>query len=442
MQPDKRLGLAVLVLMLMIQSGAAQARGIDLAQAKQYFEEARAICQRDAGKLWGKSLCGPMMFVDPATRSLAANQADAESRLTPENGIFTGALPAAVNIANTAISWAGVRWTMIMWPLPESPTVRARLMLHELFHRIQEELGLPAASPPNAHLGTLEGRIWLQLEWRALQQALARADASPTARKRAVEDALLFRMQRRALFPRAAEEERQLELNEGLAEYTGYKLRGTADAATATAIMARLASAESGQAFSRSFAYVSGPAYGMLLDMAGTPWRKGLTSKSDLGQLLHRAYAIALPPNAAAAAEQRSLAYDGTALRWSETQQQQQRNAALNEYKQRLVTGPVLTLPLGDQVNFSFDPNGVIPLDDNSTVYPSLRVIDAWGILEVSHGALMVRDEGKFARVVVEAPKITDGSSEIAQNGWKLTLAPGWVIAKGSRTGDLTVEKK
>lgn len=421
----------------------AQEQSIDLAKAKQYFDEAHSICTHDGGKLWGKSLCGPMLFVDPETRQVAANQADAERRLTPYSGIFSGKLPAELNIANTAITWAGVHWTMIMWPLPESPTARDRLMMHELFHRIQNDLGLPGSNPPNAHLGTLEGRYWLELEWRALQQALARPGSPPAERKGAIKDALLFRLQRRAIFPKAADEERQLEMNEGLAEYTGYKLRGTADAATITAIMARLTTAESGQSFSRSFAYVSGPAYGMLLDLAGTPWRKDLSAKSDFGDLLQRSYAIILPKNPASAAQERSVAYDGAALLWFETQQQEQRDALLADYKRRLIAGPVLNLPLSDKVDFSFDPNGVIPMDDSITVYPSIRVTDAWGILEVSHGALIVREQGKFARVVVEAPKDAEGKSgEIDQNGWKLTLAPGWVISKGARAGDLAIEKK
>src|SRR5437763_14976116 len=104
---------------------------------------------------------------------------------------------------------------MVMWPLPESPTRRARLLMHELFHRIQDDLGLPALSPPNAHLGTLEGRIWLQLEWRALRQALARPEAPPAERRRAVENAPLVRLPRPALFPKAqVDEEQQTQFNE------------------------------------------------------------------------------------------------------------------------------------------------------------------------------------------------------------------------------------
>ena len=92
--------------------------GIDPAQAKQYFDEAGRICQRDAGNLWGKSLCAPMIFADPQTRTVVASQADGESRLKPQDGVFVGSLTPEVNIANTAMTWSGVKWTMIMWRLP------------------------------------------------------------------------------------------------------------------------------------------------------------------------------------------------------------------------------------------------------------------------------------------------------------------------------------
>jgi len=421
----------------------AQSKAIDVAQAKQYLVEARRICEKDAGKLWGKSLCAPMIFADSQTRGVVANQADAESRLKEQDGVFVGELPPEVNAANTALTWAGTKWTMIIWPLPASPTARARLMMHELFHHLQDDLGLPGSNPTNAHLATLEGRIWLELEWRALQQALARPEQLPLERKRAAEDALLFRLQRRSLFPKAAMEERELEMNEGLAEYTGYKLRGTVDAATTEAIINRLGSAADDSSFSRSFAYVSGPAYGMLLDLASASWRKGLTAKSDLGELLRQAYAISLPQDIMTAANTRAAEYDGGALRWSETRQAEERQAALDAYKKRLIDGPVLRLQVLEKFDFSFDPNHVIPLDENTAIYPTLRVTDVWGVLEVSDGALMKRDQGKFVGVAVEAPKDAVGKSGVVEGpGWKLTLSPGWRLAESERKGDLVVTNK
>src|SRR5207302_4350398 len=122
------------------------------------------------------------------------------------------------------------------------------------------------------HLDTLEGRYWLQLEWRALRAALLREGDD---RRTAIEDALRFRGYRRSLFKEAATEERALEMHEGLAEYTGVKLCGLTDAEQvlyAAGLLERRPSEYS--TFVRSFAYVSGPAYGLLLDSASKNWRK------------------------------------------------------------------------------------------------------------------------------------------------------------------------
>jgi phage tail protein X len=59
------------------------------------------------------------------------------------------------------------------------------------------------------------------MEWRALERALRQTGP---ARSAAIADALLFRTYRRTLFPDSAKNENALELNEGLAEYTGVRL--------------------------------------------------------------------------------------------------------------------------------------------------------------------------------------------------------------------------
>jgi len=156
---------------------------------------------------------------------------------------------------------------------------------------------------------------------------------------------------------------------------------------------------------------------------------------------VRRNYAIA-PPADTNAAEQRASVYDGAALRWLETKQQEERDAMLSVYRHRLVDGPVLSLPVAGQFSFSFDPNGVVPLDDTASAYGTLRVTDDWGVLEVSNGALLVRDQNRFSRVVVEAPKATVGTTgDITGNGWKLTLSQGWVLSEGDRPGDLRATK-
>src|SRR5204863_4775129 len=138
--------------LLLVSSIPACACGLDITpgEAAQVFAEARAVSERDGGRLWGKSLYGPMLFVQPVTRFVAANQADPGGLLKPVGDVWTGKLPAGIPIANTAVDWSGARWTMVLWPLPSDPADRARLLAHEMFHRIQPDLGFRTTDPVNA----------------------------------------------------------------------------------------------------------------------------------------------------------------------------------------------------------------------------------------------------------------------------------------------------
>src|SRR5262249_46133969 len=263
---------------------------------------------------------------------------------------------------------------------------------------------LPGLDAVCGHLDTLEGRIWLQLEWRALAAALRDArralaadgrhdEAARTAataeRDGAIGDALLFRRARRALLPGAAEPERKLEMNEGLAEYTGLRLCGLSDADALVTLAERMAEkALSVSRFARSFAYQSGPAWGLLLDRVAPDWRKGLHADADLGELCGAAAGAHLPEGDAllARARERSAAYDGAALRAAEEQREVQRQAELKRWRQTLVDGPVLVLPLSGKMNYGFNPNQVLTLDGLGNVYPSGTLNDSWGELAVDGG--------------------------------------------------------
>lgn len=417
--------------------GGAQSLPIDTSLASVYFQEAEAICKQDNGRLWSVSLCGPMLFVDRQTRAVVANQGDKQGNLTPERGLFVGKLPAQINIANTALDWAGVRWTMIVWPPSDVRQERANTMAHELWHRIQDEIGLPSSGPPNNHLDSVEGRIWLQLEWRALQKALV---GRGPQRRQAIKDALIFRAYRRAIFPKAAAEERSLEMHEGLAEYTGMKLSGADDAARYAAN--HLRQAEKKDTFVRSFAYASGPAYGLLLDEAGIPWRKNLKPEIDLGALLEKAHSLKMPQNLKQEAEKASRAYAGDALRASETERENNRQRRVAMYRASLVDGPVLTLPL-QRMSMEFDPNTLQPLDPVGTVYPTIRIVDLWGILTVSKGALI---NSTFTKIQVQAPASPGAQDlsgrDVKGEGWRLELNEGWAVAPGERKGDYVLKKK
>ena len=389
------------------------------------FLEARAVCDADGGRLWGAELCGPMLVVDRETRAVVANQAGTSDVLKPDGDVWRGTLPAQTILANTAVDWDGVRWTMVMAPLPSTEISRRALATHENWHRIQPQLGLPMASPTPAHLATAEGRTAMRLEWRALAVALMTDD--PVASRAAAGDALAFRAARHALAgPSGADEERVLELNEGLAEYTAIKL--TAPNPEASAVGA-LTTAEAGESYPRSFPYASGPAYGLLLDRFVSDWRRGLTADSDLGGLLASAVGVPLLDDTAAIGDR----YGAAEIAVAERETARVRAEADARWTARLIDGPVLRLPFV-AMNIGFDPNNLVPLPPHGTVYPTLTVTDAWGVLTVTGGALI---DGNWQAVMIPAPSSV---METAGDGWTLELAEGWRLGSGDRPGDYVLK--
>ncbi|MFT3878090.1 MAG: alpha/beta hydrolase [Gemmatales bacterium] len=407
---------------------------IDKAIAAQYFDEAKKLWKEDGGQLWGKSLSGAMLFVDPKTRDVVANQADAEGLLKPEGSVFVGKLPTNIFIANYARSWAGVKWVIIIWPLPEDRASRSVLMMHESWHRIQNEVGLPAASPNLNHLDQMKARYWLQLEWRALTAALLKTNQE---RRLAIEDALLFRRQRHILYPNDSAPEMSLEMNEGMAEYSGIKLSGMS-AGEQQLYAAKKLEEQPAQvgSFLRTFAYLSGPPYGLLLDARDDQWRKSAKPDTNLGLLLSRAYDMKLPTLTESELELRAERYQSKQLKAKEEEREKLRLLEVAKAKVRYVDGPVLILPLV-KMQYSFTYANLIPIDGIGIVYPTMHITDEWGALDATKGALLGSDF-KTARV----PAPTSKDDAIAGDGWKLTLKPGWRLVPGSRQGDYTLKKE
>jgi hypothetical protein len=405
---------------------------IDITQAKAAFEEAEAVSNREGGRLWGKKLYGGLFFVDPETRAVVANEADRDGVLHATNGVFVGTLPQEIIVSNAPIEWQGKRWTMLMWPSISADTIDRRITFaHELFHRIQPELGLMAPDSPNLQLDTPEGRLWLQLEWRALAAALL--EQGP-AQMQAVRDALAFRSHRQELFAGSAQTEASLEIAEGVPEYTG-TIAGEPDGDSARwRIIGKLTDPDQSITFVRSFAYTSGPPYGLLLDQRYPRWRTKLSAQSDLSALL----ASTLPPHAIVSAEARAPVYGAAAIRVAEAERAQKAEAAKSRYRSRLVEGPTLLLPGGRKFAFSFNPSTLVSLGDANTVYPTFHATAEWGTLDVTDGVLVPTD---FSRATVAAPKDTQGP-HLEGPGWTLELAVGWNVVPGATAGSYTVAKK
>lgn len=402
----------------------------DLAHASSYFEEAHHVSDKEGGKLWGRTLYGPILFVDYQSRAIIANQQDAQGFLHRNGNAFEGKLPDDITPSDTPTEWAGTRWTMLLWQfVAEDRLTREKMFAHEMFHRIQPALKLAAPDALNLHLDSLDGRVWIQLEWRALAAALIQRGS---AQNQAIMDALAFRNFRHKLFAGSGENERSLEIAEGIPEYTGLVAAAPDTAAARWYAATRLTSPDLTISFVRSFAYVSGPAYGLLLDQRLSGWRSKFTEKSDLGTLL-----AATSKGPSASAEARSATYGIAAVRIAENDRANKVEATKAWYRKLLVDDPTLTLPASENMKYTFNPSSVISLDGVGAVYPTFHATDNWGTLDVADGALLPKD---FRRVTVAAPtKIT--GSHLEGRGWTLDLSAGWRAVPSAGPGSFIVQK-
>jgi hypothetical protein len=403
---------------------------VDQQRAQEFFQEAQALCERDGGRLWGVSICAPMVIGDARTQTFATSQpAPAAPR------------PSIIGLLNGPIQWGDEMWAAMTWETMTNWPARTRgeAFLHESFHIIQISKGIgtpdrgrlrPNTRSENEHLDAVDGRYWLRLEWRALARAL---QESGEQRAQAVREALAFRQARLTRYPDHVVSEYFLDINEGLASYTQTVLTATSAEDAIARALELLADAEDGESFVRTFAYTSGPAYGLLLDAASPGWPRRMRTGDEPAALLMRALGIQPVADAAAAA----VRYGGAELRAAEEQREQQRQARIAELRRRFIDGPVLVMPGGGS-GFS-DSRGAVVIQDVGTIYfHAYRMTGPWGALEADKGVLVSTD-GRTRRL--PAPVWGD-STTVSGDGWKFKAAPGWVVREGTRRGDYEVVRQ
>jgi hypothetical protein len=427
--------LSLLMLLLCGNSVYSQTQSTDIisidpALAQQYFSELKAISDSDAGQMWGEKLYGPTMFVDPDSRLVVANESDKEGNLKTFKGIYLGNLPVDINISNTAVDWAGSRWTMVCWNAISQTDQydRQRLLVHESWHRIQNEIGVPSTVTSNAHLDQADGRLWLLLEFRALSRALTAAD--PATRKDAITNALTFRAYRQSQF--SNNNENAFELHEGLAEYTGLKLCGLSDSLLNRIVARKLQLNENSDGLANSFAYLTGPALGLLLDRYDTNWRTAVRAGADLPNLIAGKIKWQILSNneqLRLEADSAETIYNGTELRNMIATQESNAKRTVEDFKERLKLHGRLIIP-NNNLNFSFNPQEkLLDYESIGVIYHTMRLSGDFGVLEVTDGILRTNDWQAF---MIPAPGNWE-SRHITGIGYSAQLNSGWhIISKGN----------
>lgn len=399
---------------------------------EQAFNELQELLKTDNGKFWNQDLYGPILLIDPETRTFVANQNNKSETFKKIGSIYIDTLPKELNIANTAINWQDERWTMVMNPLSDDNFTRNNLLIHELFHRLQPSIGFANLSEKsNDHLDTFEGRLLLKLELEALKKSL---ETEGSTQKNHLKNALTFRAIRQDNEAKKTAEN-SLEINEGLAEYTGLMLSGRNDKQIQKHLINSINDFYQNKTFVRSFAYQTIPVYGYLLTLEKENWQHNIDKDTNLTDYFIETFSLKLSEEKS----YKSIAIDNNysyqKIVDEEQERENKRLAKIQFYKELFLQKPTLKLSFRN-MNVSFDPRDIMPIEDIGTIYPNLRITDDWGILTVEKGALLSSDWGHV--LVTKPSSIKDDLA--TGDGWKLELNDGWKIVK---SGDAyTLESK
>lgn len=407
-------------------------------KAGQYFAELKAATDADNGQLWGVNLYGPTLLVDTDNHTVIANLPDADGRLVAQDGVYVGTIGEETNISNTSAVWSGTHWAMIKWnAINENDRYdRVRLLVHESWHRIQDEIGIPGTLTANVHLDNPEGRLWMLLEFRALRQALLAANQG--AQRQAIAAALVLREERQALFP--DNNENAFERHEGMAEYTGLKLCGLPDSLLRKIVAKKMELAEQSEGLANSFAYLTGPAYGLLLDTYYDTWPSEVRAGNDLPGLMMDVIELKLPAGAderETRAEDAAKKYGIDELRIAQKATAEIQKRTVDTFRHRLETHGRLVIP-NDNLQFNFNPmEKLVPFDSTGVIYKTMRLTGAFGVLEVSDGILRANNWQFF---MVTAPDDIN-ANPLTGEGYTLSLNPGWQV-HAEQTGWYSIQKK
>jgi hypothetical protein len=390
--------------------------------ASNYFKTIEKTCNRDNGKLWGKNLYGPLMFVDRATRKITANFPDNEGLLKGKDGIYTGSYPKEKVINNSAVKFGGVLFALAPLPAENDEYRVITRAIHSLFHRFQESIGFTSSGYNTWNMDEKNGRLLIKLEWNALRKAIV---SSGEEQQLAIRDALIFRGANHELYQKYVTDEIRFETYEGLATFTQIKLASNSPEEYQKRLLEFLDRIYSMQSYARSYGSIHGALYATLLDQKGFNFSTITSEDTDLGEKVREIYNIQLPDVCRDVAGSLAINYDIETIHSEESKREEDIKARISRQIDIFVEKPVVFLEL-ESPYFDFEPEDIHSMDTLGTIYTRMRVSDNWGKLTVEKGGCLVSNNLKYLRITAKGFKAD--KSRYEGEGWILNLNRDWEL--------------
>jgi hypothetical protein len=392
--------------------------------AKKYFREVETICNNDNGRLWGKNLYGPLMFVDRPSRKIFANQPDNMGILEEKDGVYTGDYPKEFIIQNQPQLIGGKLFGVVSLPAQEDDYRIKTRAIRSFYHCFQKSVGLTPVDYNTKHMDDKNARLWLKLEWRALRNAI---NYDGETRLLALRDALIFKGARQELYPRYRIDENRFEDYEGLATFTSFTLCEDTVGESKRKLIEYLDRAYTYQSYGRNYGFIHGALYAFLAHEKGFDFKTISSDTTDLGHIVKTLYKIQLPEICRDVAGSLALSYDIESIYKEEDQRLADIKKRIHDEVSYFTEKPIVYLEL-ESPYFDFEPEDIRSLDTLGTIYATMRVSDNWGKLTVDKGGCLVSYNFKYLRIT--AKNIKENKNHIYGEGWNLLLNNDWEMVK------------
>ena len=391
------------------------------ALASELFSLYSSSCKVNH-ELWSLNLHSPILLLDSVNDIAYTNFPLLAFQQKQEKKVFVHKLKSYPDFNGPIIQWKDRTWIAVYLPWKAGIKEKLAFLAHESFHIKQVKLGIKGSFLSYPYLSTSRGKHLMNLELQELVKALDTSDI--VERKNHIKKALSIRGYRYKEFPQSEELEKQAELNEGLAEYTGLMYAGYSQDelvkyyGTAIKILAE-GNTEAG------YPYLSGSLYAFLNDRSMQKW-KNFIPENSISDICANLYSVdSLEIVHSLKNDFLSTAY---ALPKDSNNQEKELQIFLREYfSQRQL---ILSLS-GSSVNFG--SSLVFSLENLGTVYNSIIITSNWGKLEVGEKGKVLISQ-KESKIVLNADSLTLKENLIKGENWQLLLKEQFEIVekKGS----------
>jgi hypothetical protein len=417
--------LISVVLFIQVYSALSQQFPDD--SAAYYFDAYKAACNKDNGELWGVNLFSNQIIFNEETRQVTSNFKDTLEILQPLSGLFFGRLPDTIKPEKL-----GFAVFIHKWPITSvNQCEKLGIFIHEGFHHLQDSLKLKPEGYNNQHMNSMKARIGIRMECYLLAKALSSTDSVIAY----IKEATKWRLWRHKLYPDGISEEQKHELHEGLAQYTGnyiackyYNIKIEKPALIDyRSILESDTSINS--SFERSFGYVSGQFYAILLDRYQPDWKKKISKSSDLAEVLFNGLSLGIDTSKL---DLLNIYQKDSTFR-TINEEEKIRKRRFDNYKQSLLQNfdknTSLYIERGESCRFQFNPRTMLTFEDGNFYFPYFKASGIWGeIMVLKGGGIFYTNNIRV--MIAYKDLIFKDNQVINPENWTLTLKKGWCISQ------------